>query len=51
MADAATAPCVSIMPVLTVNFIGALGYSIILPFLIYMVAGCTGLASSLLSAP
>lgn len=33
---------VSIFPILTVNFIGTLGYSIVMPFLIYLVASFGG---------
>ena len=31
-------PIVHLLPILTVNFIGTLGYSIVMPFLVYLVA-------------
>jgi MFS family permease len=36
-----TAP-VSILPILSVNFVGALGFSIVLPFLVFLVARLGG---------
>ena len=47
---------ISLLPLLTVNFIGTLGFSIVLPFLVFLVyrlggnAFIYGLASSMYSA-